>query len=59
MTYNFDPDRWLDNELAALDVALKVGKLNAAECEKQKEQLMARYDKMVARLDGTYQVAKE
>ena len=59
MTYNFDPDRWLDNELAALDAALNLGNLNAANYEKQKDALMERYDAMVARLDGTYQITKE
>ncbi|WP_419655834.1 uncharacterized protein Dvar_49420 [Desulfosarcina variabilis str. Montpellier] len=59
MTYNFDPDRWLDNELDALDVVRKTGKLSAADCDKQKDALMQRYDAMVARLDGTYQVMKE
>ena len=59
MTYNFDPDRWLDNELAALDAAFNAGKLNAPEYEKQKDTLMERYDDMVARLDGTYQIVKE
>lgn len=56
VTYNFDPDRWYDNELAALEFALKEGTLKAAEFEKQKERLMDRYDDMVARLDGTYRI---
>lgn len=59
MTYNFDPDRWLDNELAALDVACNLGRLSASEFEKQKDKLLERYDDMVARLDGTYQIVKE
>lgn len=56
MTYNFDPDRWLDNELAVIDAALKAGKLSPSDHDKQKDTLMARYDAMVARLDGTYQI---
>ena len=56
MTYNFDPDRWYDNELAVLEFAVKKGALEAAEFEKQKERLMNRYDNMVARLDGTYRI---
>lgn len=59
MTYNFDPDRWLDNELAALDVAFNLGRLSASEFEKQKDKLLERYDDMLARLDGTYQIVKE
>ena len=59
MTYNFDPDRWLDNELAVLEVAFKAGRLKASDYEKQNDELMQRYDDMVARLDGTYQIPKE
>jgi len=58
VTYNFDPDRWYDNELAVLEFAVKKGALEAAEFEKQKERLMDRYDDMVARLDGTYRIPK-
>jgi len=56
VTYNFDPDRWYDNELAVLELAVKQGKLAGTEFEKQKERLMNRYDNMVARLDGTYRI---
>jgi hypothetical protein len=57
MTYNFDPDRWYDNELAALEFAFRKGRLAEAELETRKEQLMDRYDDMVARLDGTYRIS--
>jgi hypothetical protein len=59
MTYNFDPDRWLDNELASLDADLDAGRIKAPDYERQKDRLMQRYDDMVARLDGTYQILKE
>ena len=59
MTYNFDPDRWLDNELVALDFELKAGRLDESDYEKHKDRLMDRYDDMVARLDGTYRISKE
>jgi len=58
MTYNFDPDRWLDNELAALELEFKTGRLNESDAEKQKDALMDRYDEMVSRLDGTYRIVK-
>jgi len=58
MTYNFDPDRWLDNELAALELEFKTGRLNGSDAEKQKDALMDRYDEMVSRLDGTYRIVK-
>jgi hypothetical protein len=59
MTYNFDPDRWLDNELAALELAFNTGRLGEADYEKHKDKLMERYDDMVMRLDGTYRLPKE
>ena len=59
MTYNFDPDGWLNNELAALEFEFKAGRLDESAYEKQKDQLMERYDDMVTRLDGTYRISKE
>jgi hypothetical protein len=56
MTYNFDPDRWYDNELAALERMAKDGRLDKTAFEKQKDRLMDRYDEMIARLDGTYRI---
>jgi hypothetical protein len=56
MTYNFDPDRWLDNALAALENDLKSGMLDPCDYESEKDRLFDRYDDMVDRLDGTYQV---
>lgn len=59
MTYNFDPDRWLDNELTALELQRKSGRLNEADYDKRKDQLLDRYDEMVTRLDGTYRIWTE
>jgi hypothetical protein len=59
MTYNFDPDRWLDNELAFLEFELKGGRIDASDVERRKDTIMARYDEMVSRLDGTYRMSKE
>ncbi|BBO71329.1 hypothetical protein DSCA_52590 [Desulfosarcina alkanivorans] len=56
MTYNFDPDRWYDNELAVLDDQLKTGRISPAAYEAAKDELEGRYDAMVARLDGTYRI---
>ena len=33
MTYNFDPDRWYDNELAVLKERLRTGELDAQKYE--------------------------
>lgn len=59
MTYNFDPDRWLDNELAVLELEFKSGRVDESDVERQKDALMDRYDEMVNRLDGTYRIVKE
>jgi hypothetical protein len=59
MTYNFDPDRWLDNELDALEIEYKAGRLDETEYERLKDKLLERYDDMVARLDGTYRIPKQ
>lgn len=56
MTYNFDPDRWYDNELAALEAAYRAGRLDRAVFERRRDQLVDRYDDMVARLDGTFRI---
>jgi hypothetical protein len=58
MTYNFDPDRWYDNELAVLKQRRKAGELNDQEYEQAVADLDRRYDEMVDRLDGSYQIPK-
>ncbi len=59
MTYNFDPDRWYDNELAVLKERLKSGELNAQDYAQAIVDLERRYDEMVERLDGSYQIPKK
>jgi hypothetical protein len=59
MTYNFDPDRWYDDEYGLLEQALKQGRMTAAEFDRRVEALSAKYDDMLARLDGTYQLPEQ
>ncbi len=56
MTYNFDPDRWYDNETAYLKKQLQSAALSQQEYQKKIAKLDKRYDEMCARLDGTYQI---
>jgi hypothetical protein len=56
MTYNFDPERWYENEYSALEVQHKKGDLTDVEFEKACSDLMDRYEEMLYRLDGTYQL---
>ena len=56
MTYNFDPDRWLANELAYFEAAHRRGDLDSEAFEKACTDLERRYEEMCQRLDGTYQL---
>jgi hypothetical protein len=56
MTYNFDPDRWYEMELRVLKKQLMDGELTDQSYEKAVEDLEQRYNEMVDRLDGTYQI---
>lgn len=58
MTYNFDPDRWYDDELSILDARLKAGEIGAQKYKDALSALDRRYDEMLRRLDGTYQIPK-
>ena len=58
MTYNFDPERWYDNEYLALEALRKKGDLTGVEFEKACSDLLDRYEEMLFRLDGTYQLPK-
>ena len=56
MTYNFDPDRWYDNERDALQRQFVSGELDAEANAAAVEDLERRYEEMVKRLDGSYQI---
>ena len=56
MTYNFDPDRWYENERLAIDERFRSGNINEREYNEAIENLESRYDEMVDRLDGTFQI---
>ena len=59
MTYNFDPDRWYEDEYALLKKELKQGRLAQAEFDRRVDVLTGKYDEMTTRLDGTYQLPEE
>ena len=58
MTYNFDADRWYDNERDALEIQFKSGELDARAYAAAIEDLDRRYDEMTDRLDRSYQIPK-
>lgn len=59
MTYNFDPQRWYDDEQALLENRLKSGKIDVREYEAALKDLDRRYEQMLDRLDGTYQLPQD
>jgi hypothetical protein len=56
MTYNFDPDRWLEARRAALEARRDRGEIAGVVFETEMAELYRRYEEMVARLDGTYEI---
>ena len=56
MSYNFDPERWYENEYTALEDLHKKGNITDIEFEKARSDLLRRYEEMLSRLDGIYQL---
>lgn len=59
MTYNFDPDKWYDNELFLIQSKLKTDKITQKEYNDVVEILDKKLEAMWTRLDGTYQIKPE
>lgn len=56
MTYNFDPDKWYENELLILRSKYQAGEMTMDQYEKAMEELDQKQKKMWERLDGSYQI---
>jgi hypothetical protein len=56
VTYNFDPDRWYENQRASLEAKLGRGEITSAEFEIALEELERRLVEMESRLDGTFRI---
>jgi len=56
MTYNFDPDKWYDNELFLIQSRLKNGEITQNEYDDAVKILDKKLEGMWKRLDGTYQI---
>ena len=54
MTYNFDPQRWYDNEYACLKRRHQLGQISDQAYKKKVNDLDIRLEEMWARVDGTY-----
>ena len=59
MTYNFDPDRWFDNEMAAIEARKARGDLDDEAFEREKDRLVDEYEKMLERLEIQANYANE
>lgn len=56
MTYNFDPDKWYDNELYLIQVKLKTKDMTQEEHDYAVKILDKKLEEMWERLDGSYQI---
>ncbi len=56
MTYNFDPDRWYDNQRVILEHRRSKGEIDAEEFERLLALLEERYDQMQRRLDSSFEL---
>jgi hypothetical protein len=58
VTYNFDPDKWYENERLRLEQRRRNGELTDAQAAEAADELERRYEAMLKRLDGTFPVQK-
>lgn len=56
MTYNFDPDRWYENELSLIRLKYKAGQMTKQEYNRTVEELDHKHEMMWERLNGSYQL---
>jgi len=56
MTYNFDPDRWYDNQRRLVDARRDRGELDADAYQRELDALEARYESMTSRLDKEFEI---
>lgn len=54
MTYNFDPERWFAMEEAAIEARRRSGELDEAAYAAAMDDLVRRYEELIARLDIRY-----
>jgi hypothetical protein len=59
MTYNFDPDRWYENEFFVIRSKYKAGQMTRQEYHKTVEELERKHEMMWERLNGSYQLPRQ
>lgn len=58
MTYNFDPERWHEDQVRLVEHRLKTGALDEEAARRELEEIERRYEAMLDRLDATYRLGK-
>jgi len=58
VTYNFDPDRWYENQRLLLDGRRARGELDDTAYDGELERLEARYEAMSRRLDASFDLPR-
>lgn len=56
MTYNFDADRWYENQRDLLVARRERGELDESAFAEALDELDRRFEEMLARLDGLFQL---
>jgi hypothetical protein len=56
VTYNFDPDRWYENQMALLVARRARGEFEERAFAEALDELERRYEEMLSRLDGSFQL---
>jgi hypothetical protein len=56
VTYNFDPDRWYENQRRVLDAKRERGELTDQDYQAGLDDLERRYEDMTSRLDKPFDV---
>ena len=56
MTYNFDADRWYENQKGLLVARRERGELDESAFAEALDELDRRFEEMLSRLDGSFQL---
>jgi hypothetical protein len=57
MTYNFDPDRWYENQRRALEAKRERHELTEEGYQAGLDDLERRYEEMTSRLDKPFEIS--
>ncbi|MFB3852444.1 MAG: hypothetical protein ACE148_01325 [Vicinamibacterales bacterium] len=58
MTYNFDPDKWFENQRALLERKREKGEIDQAKFAELLDELERRYDELVERVSRSFELPK-